>query len=96
MRIDLNAGAAIPESPGKAEKSSSPHSTNRESGARASESQFSASQNSVSALAASVLEAPEVRLAKVDGLRAQIGAGTYQASSQQVASSLFEQLRTAA
>ncbi len=89
MRIDLNAGVAIPDN--QLEKNPAPRP------ARAAdtnhESRFSVSETSVSALATAALSAPEARLEKVAQLRSQILAGTYRASPDQVAGAVLEQMR---
>jgi flagellar biosynthesis anti-sigma factor FlgM len=92
MRIDLNAGILLPESQAQAEKSSRVNTT---AGLPAvtGDSKFSSGQRSISALAAAALEAPEVRLSKVEALRKQMIAGTYEISSEQIAGTLLENLR---
>ena len=89
MRIDLNPANAISAS--ELEKGNAPHisSTAEPQG----ESEISLSDGSVGALAVA-LNAPETRTQKVDALRSQIEAGTYQVSPGQIAASVLEQLRT--
>lgn len=93
MRVDLNAANAVPENnlqsgapvrPGSAE--SKPTSDEG--------SQFSSGTAGVSTLASVALHAPDVRQAKVEALREQIASGNYAVSSQQIAASILEQLRT--
>jgi flagellar biosynthesis anti-sigma factor FlgM len=87
MRVDLNAGSAIPEN--GAEKSGA----SRSSAGNAARNGFAAHEASVSSLAAAALHAPEVRTAKVAGLRTQIAAGSYHVPSHQIAASIVDQLR---
>ena len=89
MRIDLNPGNVVPDS--KLEKNGSEPMT-APAGAK-DESRFSLSDAPASALAAGALNAPETRTQTVEALRSQIHAGTYQVSSNQVASSVLEQMR---
>ncbi len=88
MRIDLNAGNTVPES--NLERNAAPHAN---SAAAQDESRISLSDTSVSTLAAGALNAPETRTQKVEALRLQIQAGTYQVSPHQVAGAVLEQMR---
>ena len=94
MRIDLSGGASVPDSnlDRKAQKGSVPSTPVNDA---AGEPQFSVNQAGVSALAATSLGQPEIRAARVAALQAQIAAGTYRVSSQQISSSILEQLRAA-
>ena len=92
MRIDLNGGMTIPET--STEKTEASRSAAAEKGRQAPESQFSASDASVNILLANALAAPEVRMGKVEEIRAQMSAGTYQVSASQLATVLLEHMRT--
>jgi flagellar biosynthesis anti-sigma factor FlgM len=93
MRIDLNPGTGV----GKTQTAQTTRSRpNAASTAGTDESRFAESETSVGKLAAAALNAPEVRLAKVQELKAQIHAGTYQVSAEQVAASMLEQMRVRA
>jgi flagellar biosynthesis anti-sigma factor FlgM len=61
--------------------------------AAAGEPGFAENNSSVGKLAAAALNVPDVRQAKVAALRAQLAAGNYKVSSQQVAGALLEQMR---
>lgn len=89
MRIDLNAGSAVPNN--QLEKSPAAHAS--PAAAEPDDARISRSDTSVSALAASALQAPETRTQKVEALRSQIKAGTYQVSPGQIASSVLEHIR---
>jgi negative regulator of flagellin synthesis FlgM len=89
MRIDLNAGAT--SSGAQAEKTAShvaPASADQTDQKRLSESDAS-----VGKLETAALNSPEVRAEKVQALKSQLQAGTYQVSPAQVAGSILEQLR---
>ena len=93
MRVDFNAGSAIPEN--TVSTSSSARAPETASSAGNEETtRFSSGEAGVSTLAAVALHAPEVRQAKVEALRQQIAAGSYQVSPHQIAASIFDQLRT--
>lgn len=93
MRVDFNAGSAIPENQVSTSSPARPSET--PSGTSAEEnSRFSSGEDGVSTLAAVALHAPEVRQAKVEALRQQIASGSYQVSPHQIAASIFDQLRT--
>jgi flagellar biosynthesis anti-sigma factor FlgM len=89
MRINLNPGIEAAETAFDKTASSQPRSPARTLG----ESQFTATDISAPNLTARALAAPEVRQEKVAALRAQIQSGTYEASSRQIASSIFEALQ---
>lgn len=91
MRIELNPGTAVSE--GKLEKGTGSRSAAAADGESSAE--FSAGKASVSTLAAAALASPEQRAAKVESLRNQVSAGTYQVAAQQVAGSILEQIRRA-
>lgn len=93
MRVDLNAGSAVPENNMQSSQAARAGST--ESKPTSEEgSQFSSGAAGVSMLASVALHAPEVRQAKVAALREQLASGNYAVSSQQIAASILEQLRT--
>jgi negative regulator of flagellin synthesis FlgM len=50
-------------------------------------------ENSVGKLAETALNSPEVRQQKVQALKAQVDAGSYQVSDRSIAGSMLEQLR---
>lgn len=93
MRIDLNSGAGAAqtslEKPGSARPAS-------ETTSNAGESKFSSQPASLSknlsGLTATALAAPEVRQAKVQALQQQIGDGSYQVSSSQIAAAMFQHM----
>src|SRR5215472_9880200 len=97
MRVDLNAGSAVPENilensaqsnkPARA-GSIEVNKTNEEA------SRFSTGEAGVSTVASVALNAPEVRQARVETLREQIASGNYAISSHEIAASILEQLRT--
>lgn len=89
MRIDLDAGSVVAGN--QLEKSAAAHASPGAAGPAAG--RISSSDTSVSALAAGALNAPETRTQKVEALRSQIRAGTYQVSSDQVAGSVLEHIR---
>lgn len=92
MRVDFNAGTAIPEN---TTPTSSPSRAPESTSANGEETtRFSSGEAGVSTLAAVALHAPEVRQAKVEALRQQIASGTYQVSPHQIAASIFDHLRT--
>lgn len=93
MRVDLNAGNAIPENTVQTSSPAHPQDTSAVA-APDEDSQFSSGEAGVSTLASVALHAPEVRKAKVEELRAQIASGNYHISSNQLASSILDQLRT--
>jgi flagellar biosynthesis anti-sigma factor FlgM len=88
MRVDLNGGSAIAESASQKSTQSRSHAA---TGANNNSSTHEAGATS---LAAAALHAPEVRTAKVEGLRTQIAAGNYHVSAHQIAASIVDQLRT--
>lgn len=90
MRVDLNAGSAIPES--ATQKSGASRSNAAEAGS-SNEGWVSPMEAGVTSLAAAALHAPEVRTAKVEALRSEIEAGNYHVSPHQIAASIMEQLR---
>jgi negative regulator of flagellin synthesis FlgM len=90
MRIDLNPGNGVQETQAGEAGATRPSASKS---AQANEVQFAESNSSVGKLAAAALNAPEVRHAKVEALRTQIAAGTYQVSSRHVADSVIEQMR---
>jgi len=87
MRINLNVDSNVAET--SLEKSASTR-TLAAAAQTPAESQFSPNQSSVSSLLSAALAAPEVRQEKVDALKAQVMSGSYQVSSQQIASSMLE------
>jgi len=89
MKIGLNPGIAVPENNLQATSGSRAPAAARVG----EESRFTSAESSVNALSASVLAAPELRLERIEALRAQIAEGTYPVSSQQIAASILEQLR---
>jgi flagellar biosynthesis anti-sigma factor FlgM len=89
MRVDLGVGSAIPQD--AVQKGARAHS--HELGKRG-ETRFSNRDASLTSLAAAALNAPEVRAAKVEGLREKIASGSYHVSSHQIAASIVDQLRT--
>jgi flagellar biosynthesis anti-sigma factor FlgM len=50
-------------------------------------------ENSVGKLAETALNSPEVRQQKVQALKAQVDAGSYQVSDRSIAGSVLDQLR---
>lgn len=94
MRVDFNAGNAVPEntvptnSPARSQSTAAADATNSES------TRFSSGEAGVSTLAAAALHEPEVRADKIEALRQQIASGNYHVSPQQIAGSILEQLRT--
>jgi flagellar biosynthesis anti-sigma factor FlgM len=90
MRVDLGVGSAIPQD--AVQKGASAHS--HELGKTRGETRFSNRDASLTSLAAAALNAPEVRAAKVEGLREKIASGSYHVSSHQIAASIVDQLRT--
>jgi flagellar biosynthesis anti-sigma factor FlgM len=89
MRIDLNAGAT--NSGLQAEKASSHVAP--ASASQADQSHLPESEASVGKFETAALNSPEVRTEKVQALRSQLQAGTYQVSASQVAGSILDQLR---
>ena len=98
MRVDLNAGNAIPESATQKSGGSRTHAAEGEKGAEAGKSSndgpFSPNEARLTWLAAAALHAPEVRTARVEALRTEIAAGNYHVSPHQIAASIVDQLRT--
>jgi flagellar biosynthesis anti-sigma factor FlgM len=97
MRVDLNAGAAIPESATQKSDSSRTHAAEgekREAGKSSNDGSLSPNEASLTSLAAAALHAPEVRTARVEALRTEIAAGNYHVSPHQIAASIVDQLRT--
>ncbi len=90
MRIDLNTGAAVSGS--HTEKTAASHPASA-GAAQTDETRLSEGETSVGKLETAALNSPEVRSEKVQALRSQLQAGTYNVSAAQVASSIFEQLR---
>jgi flagellar biosynthesis anti-sigma factor FlgM len=88
MRIDLNPGNGVPETQAGQAGKAHPNLP-----AAAGEPGFAENNSSVGKLAAAALNVPDVRQAKVAALRAQLAAGNYKVSSQQVAGALLEQMR---
>jgi flagellar biosynthesis anti-sigma factor FlgM len=96
MRIALNAGSGASESAlekSGLEKSASSRPTATAGAGAPEESRLSTTESSLRTLAGGALGAPEFRQARVEALRAQIVAGTYQVSAEQIAASLLDQLR---
>ena len=60
---------------------------------RVAEPQPSTTDASLSNLAAVALSFPDLRLARVRALKAQIAAGTYHVTSEQLAAALFDHMR---
>ena len=90
MRIDLNPASGVHETESRETGSTRPSAAK---GAQSEEVGFAGSDNSIGKLAAAALNAPEVRHAKVEALRAQIASGSYQVSSKRIADSVVDQLR---
>jgi len=90
MRIDLSTGAAVSGS--QTERPALSHSAPSSAG-QTDQSRLSEDEPSVGKLEAAALHSPEVRSEKVQALRSQLQAGTYQVSSAQVAGAILEQLR---
>ncbi len=90
MRIDLNAGLPLAESDSSRTRSSRPLSNHEAAGQP--ELTTESNSTSIRSLARSALGAPEVRMGKVDALRANIASGRYEVSAQQIAASMLEHL----
>jgi flagellar biosynthesis anti-sigma factor FlgM len=90
MRIDLNPGIGVEGA--QSAKTETQHA-NASDRAFRSESGAVEFETSIGKLAASALNSPEVRQGKVEALKAQVDAGTYQVSSHSVAGTLLDQLR---
>ena len=89
MRIDLTPGSGVGET--QAAKSElRQESTARVGGDRSAPAEF---EISVGALTNKALQVPEVRDAKVQELKAQIGAGNYRVSAHDLAGSLLDHMR---
>lgn len=89
MRIDLSAGATTARS--QAEKTASQGAP--VSASQTEQTHLLESDASVGKLETAALNSPEVRTEKVQKLRSQLQAGTYQVSPPQLAGSILEQLR---
>jgi flagellar biosynthesis anti-sigma factor FlgM len=90
MRIDLSPGNGI-------EGAHSTETQRSNAGGKASDAdrrngtvEF---ESSMGKLVQSALNSPEVRQAKVEALKAQVDAKTYQISNHSIASALLEQMR---
>jgi len=94
MRIDLNS--STPNSAPQIEKATSSHSARTTNSTGSSTSEFSESDLSTGRLTAAALDSPELRMDRVQALKSQIDAGTYQVSPAQVADSMMEQMRVRA
>jgi flagellar biosynthesis anti-sigma factor FlgM len=90
MRIDLNPGSEV-------EGAQSARSESGRAGAAARtpahDQKVVSFENSVGKLAETALSSPEVRQQKVQALKAQVDAGSYQVSDRSIAGSVLEQLR---
>lgn len=89
MRVDLNPGSGV-EGAQTSEAELGRISTTARASSRDNFTEF---ETSVGKLADIALNAPEVRQAKVQSLKAQVEVGTYYVSDSDVAGSILEQLR---
>ena len=94
MRVDFNAGNAVPENTVPTSSPARPQSAATANVANSENTRFSSGEAGVSTLASAALHEPEVRTAKVEALRQQIASGNYHVSPQQIAGSILDQLRT--
>jgi flagellar biosynthesis anti-sigma factor FlgM len=93
MRIDLNAGLPL-EHPSSS-KAQNSRLVSRDNGEAAAAAVSNVSEkSSVHELASIALNAPEIRMRKVEALRASISAGQYRVRAGEIAASLLEELRT--
>lgn len=93
MRVDFNAGNAVPENTAQTSSPARPQSAAAADSANGTNTRFSSGEAGVSTLAAAALHEPEVRADKIEALRQQIASGNYHVSPQQIAGSILEQLR---
>lgn len=94
MRVDFNAGNAVPENAVPTSSPVRPQSAATTETVSGDSTRFFSGEVGVSTLASVALHEPEVRSAKVEALRQQIASGNYAVSPQQIAGSILEQLRT--
>lgn len=93
MRVDFNAGNAVPENTVPTSSPARPQNASATGAADSERTRFSSGEAGVSTLASAALHEPEVRTAKVEALRQQIASGNYHVSPQQIAGSILDQLR---
>ena len=90
MRIDLNPGSGVE---GAQSAQSEPGRAGAAARTPAHDQKSVSFENSVGKLAEAALNSPEVRQQKVQALKAQVDAGSYQISDRSIAGSVLEQLR---
>ena len=90
MRIDLNSGSGVE---GAQSARSEPGRAGAAPRTPAHDQKSVSFENSVRKLAETALNSPEVRQQKVQALKAQVDAGSYQVSDRSIAGSVLEQLR---
>ncbi len=93
MRIDLNAGLPL-EQPSSSNAQNSRSVSGDRSEAAAALLSAASGKPSVRELAAVALNAPEVRMHRIEALRASIAAGEYSVAAGDIAASLLDQMRT--
>ena len=92
MRIDLNP--ALPLTEGDSTRTKSSRSLASDESPAEREVATGSNPKSVRSFAETPLSAPDARMDKVEALRNGIAAGTYEVSSRQIATAIFEQLVT--
>ena len=90
MRIDLNPGSGVE---GAQSAQSEPGRAGAAVRTPAHDQKPVSFENSVGKLAETALNSPEVRQQKVQALKVQVDAGSYQVSDRSIAGSVLEQLR---
>jgi len=90
MRIDLNPGSGVE---GAQSARSEPGRAGAAARTPAHDQKSVSFESSVGKLAETALNFPEVRQQKVQALKAQVDAGSYQVSDRNIAGALLEQLR---
>jgi negative regulator of flagellin synthesis FlgM len=90
MRIDLNPGSGVE---GAQSAQSEPGRAGAAARTAAHDLKSVSFENSVGKLAETALNSPEVRQQKVQALKAQVDAGSYQVSDRSIAGSVLDQLR---
>jgi flagellar biosynthesis anti-sigma factor FlgM len=92
MRIDLNQAAEPLAESGRTSKPGPASGDTRPSGSSPlgeDQAQLSGAHVQIQALATQVLQLPEIRQEKVNGLRQMVLGGSYQPSSNQIAEAVF-------
>ena len=92
MRIDLNAG--LPLEHASSSKAQNSRLVSRDNGEAAAAASNVSDKSTVRELASIALNAPEIRMPKVEALRASISSGQYRVGAGEIAASLLEELRT--